>query len=51
VIDRELEVLRGESAPAPGRLGNWLATPFGKSEKATHKSARAGRKTRRQLPF
>lgn len=50
-VDRKLDTLQGESARAPGRLATWLAKPFGKSEKATNKSARAGRKTRSKLPF
>jgi predicted PurR-regulated permease PerM len=51
VINEGLETLQGEAARAPGRLAKWLAKPFGKSEKATNKSARAGRKTRSKLPF
>jgi hypothetical protein len=51
LIDRKLELLRGESTRAPGRLGKWLAKPLGKSEQATNESARAGRRTRHKLPF
>ena len=43
--------LQGEAGRAPGRIGKWLAKPFGNSERATNKSARAGRKTRSKLPF
>ena len=50
-VSKKLEMLQGEAGRAPGRLGKWLAKPFGKSEKATNKSARAGRKTRFKLPF
>lgn len=50
-VGTALETLQGESTRAPGRLGKWLAKPFGKSEKATNKSARAGRRTRSKLPF
>lgn len=50
-VNKGLATLQGEAARAPGRLGKWLAKPFGTSEKATNKSARAGRKTRFKLPF
>ena len=50
-VDMKLDTLQGEAGRAPGRLGKWLARPFAKSEKATNKSARAGRKTRFNLPF
>ena len=50
-IDRLLSKGIGKAGKAPGRLGKWLAQPFGKSEKATNKSARAGRKARFKLPF
>lgn len=51
VVLKKLEMLQGEAGRAPGRIGKWLAKPFGKSEQATNKSARAGRKTRFKLPF
>ncbi|MDX6487928.1 MAG: hypothetical protein QOK13_543 [Gaiellaceae bacterium] len=50
-VDKKLDLLEGEAGRAPGRIGKWLAKPFGKSQKATNKSARAGRKTRFKLPF
>ena len=50
-VDQKLDKLEGEATRGPGRLAKWLAKPFGKSEKATNKSARAGRKTRSKLPF
>lgn len=34
----------------PGFLGRWAQKPFGKSRKATSKSAAAGRRGRRKLP-
>jgi hypothetical protein len=36
---------------APGRLGRWLAKPFGTSRKAFDKSAAAGRRGRGKLPL
>lgn len=50
-VGKRLEEARGELQKAPGRLGKWLTKPFGKSQQATNKSARAGRKTRLKLPF
>jgi hypothetical protein len=41
---------RGASK-APGPLGRWLQKPFGKSMKATDKSASAGREARSKLPL
>ena len=51
VINEGLETLQGEAVRAPGRLGKSLSRRFGKSGKATNKSARAGRNTRSNLPF
>ena len=34
---------------APGRLGEWLQKPFGKSREATGKTAAAGRRSRSKL--
>ena len=50
-LDRLLSKGAGKASKAPGRLGKWMAEPFGKSEKAANKSAGAGRKTRFKLPF
>ncbi len=50
-VDAKLETLQGEAARAPGTLGKRLAKPFGKSQQATNKSARARRRTRFKLPF
>jgi hypothetical protein len=36
---------------APGPLGRWLRKPFSNSQKATNKSASAGRKGRGKLPL
>ena len=40
---------RGASK-APGPLGRWFSKPFGKSMKATNKSAEAGRNARSKTP-
>jgi Family of unknown function (DUF6411) len=37
------------ASKAPGRLGRWLSKPFGKSQRAVHKSGSAGREVRRKL--
>jgi len=36
---------------APGKLGKWLAKPFGTSRKAVHKSGSAGRRGRDKSPL
>ena len=36
---------------APGPLGRLLRKPFGKSQRAIHKSGSAGRETRQKLPL
>jgi Family of unknown function (DUF6411) len=36
---------------APGPLGRWLRKPFSHSQKASNKSASAGRKGRGKLPL
>lgn len=41
---------RGASK-APGKLGTWLAKPFGKSSRAAGKSASTGRSARSKLPL
>jgi hypothetical protein len=38
------------ASKAPGPLGRWFSKPFGKSMKATNKSADAGRKGRGKMP-
>jgi len=50
-IDKLLAKAAGKASHAPGPLRKLIAQPFGKSEKVTNKSARAGRKTRFKLPF
>jgi hypothetical protein len=36
---------------APGRLGHWLAKPFGTASKAIGRSGSAGRRGRRKMPL
>ena len=36
---------------APGKLGEWLAKPFRKGQKAVDKSGEAGRKARSKAPL
>jgi hypothetical protein len=50
-IDKMLSKAVGKAGKAPGRTTKWIAQVLGKSQKATNKSARAGRKTRFKLPF
>lgn len=50
-IDKVFAKAAGKASKAPGPLKKAIAQPFGKSQKATNKSARAGRKTRFKLPF
>ena len=50
-IDKLLAKATGKATNAPGPLRKVIAKPFGKSEKATNKSASAGRKARFKLPF
>jgi hypothetical protein len=49
-VDRTLGAGQGAASSAPGKLGQWLQKPFGKSRKATNKSASAGRRGRGKLP-
>ncbi|MEA2219988.1 MAG: hypothetical protein QOJ35_2614 [Solirubrobacteraceae bacterium] len=39
------------AAKAPGRLGRWLAKPFGTAQKAIGKSGAAGRRGRSKMPL
>lgn len=48
--DKPLEVGQRAGGSAPGKLGNWLQKPFGKSRKAVRKSGSAGRKGRSKSP-
>jgi hypothetical protein len=50
-VDRALGAGGRGASHAPGRLGRWLAKPFGKSARAADKSAATGRRGRAKLPF
>jgi hypothetical protein len=49
--DKPLEVGQRAGAKAPGKLGEWLSKPFGKSRKAVSKSGQKGREGRAKAPF
>jgi Family of unknown function (DUF6411) len=49
--DSVLSVGGREAGRAPGRLGRWLAKPFGTSRRAVDRSAGAGRRGRSKMPF
>ena len=49
-VDSTLSVGQKAGGTLPGFLGRWAQKPFGKSRKATNKSAAAGRKGRGKLP-
>ena len=48
--DKPLSLGQRAGGSAPGRLGEWLQKPFGKSRKAVRKSGSAGRKGRSKSP-
>jgi hypothetical protein len=50
-VDRTLGVGQRAGGSAPGLLGRLLSRPFGTSRRATNRSAGAGRRARRRLPF
>ena len=50
-VDRTLGVGQRAGGKAPGILGRLFSKSFGTSRRATNKSASAGRKGRRKLPF
>ena len=50
-VDRALTAAQREGSKAPGRMGRLLAKPLGTSRRAADRSAGAGRKARRKLPF
>ena len=50
-VERVLAKGQGEGATAPGPIGSLPGKSFGKSRKATDKSAEAGRKSRGKVPF
>ena len=49
-VDSTLSAGQKAGGILPGFLGRWAQKPFGKSRKATNKSAAAGRKGRGKLP-
>jgi hypothetical protein len=49
-VDSTLSVGQKAGGTLPGFLGRWAQKPFGKSRKATTRSAAAGRKGRGKLP-
>ena len=49
-VDKTLGVGQSAGSKLPGFLGRWAQKPFGKSRRATSKSASAGRKGRSKLP-
>ena len=50
-VDRTLGVGQRGAGKAPGKLGTWLAKPFGSSRRAANRSAGVGRRGRGKLPF
>lgn len=50
-IDKTLGVGQRAGGSAPGFLGRLFRKPFSSSRKATNKSASAGRRGRRKMPF
>jgi Family of unknown function (DUF6411) len=49
--DKPLQVGQRAGGKAPGKLGEWLSKPFGKSRKAVSKSGEKGREGRAKAPF
>lgn len=49
--EKPLQVGQRTSGRAPGKLGEWLQKPFGKSRRAVGKSGSEGRKARAKAPF
>ena len=49
--DKPLELGQRAGGSAPGKLGEWLQKPFGKSRKAVRKSGETGRKGRSKTPL
>ena len=49
--DKPLRVGQRAGGSAPGKLGEWLQKPFGKSRKAVSKSGSKGRQGRAKAPF
>ena len=49
--EKPLELGQRGASSAPGKLGQWLQRPFGKSRRAVSKSGSEGRKARSKAPF
>jgi hypothetical protein len=49
--DAALSVPQRGAGMAPGKLGQWLQKPFGKSRKAFNRSGSAGRRGRSKMPL
>ena len=49
--DAALSVPQRGAGMAPGKLGQWLQKPFGKSRRAFNKSGSAGRRGRGKMPL
>jgi hypothetical protein len=49
--DKPLEVGQRAGGSAPGKIGELLSKPFGKSRKAVRKSGSKGREGRAKAPF
>lgn len=49
--DKPMQVGQRAGGKAPGKLGKWLAKPFGTSRKAISKSGAKGREGRAKAPF
>jgi Family of unknown function (DUF6411) len=49
--EKPLQLGQRGASNAPGKLGQWLQRPFGKSRRAVGKSGSEGRKARAKAPF
>lgn len=49
--EKPLQLGQQTSGKAPGKLGQWLQKPFGKSRRAVSKSGAEGRRARAKAPF
>jgi hypothetical protein len=50
-VNRVFSAGGNTAGKAPGPLGRWLRKPFSSSQKASNKSASAGRKGRSKMPL
>ena len=50
-VNRVFSAGGNTAGKAPGPLGRWLRKPFSSSQKASNKSAAAGRKGRSKMPL